>query len=209
MLLPTGTKMFKNSCVNCRNSLRGIPIQFIAGLTTFLCILCFMIGVPILIFGYTPRVLTDNQYLYVTSNVIGYGQESIDCVYQCNCRLVCRPTRPNCRNSWEKYRVCDTCTTPCINAWVVYSVLPPNPSYTFNAFYTLNQNPLPYLQATYPLNSTMGGYYTTSPESMVYGDRLNTSINCFIAGFFFTGLGFLVTIAFFVSLALYCIGRTS
>jgi hypothetical protein len=163
------------------------------------CTICFLIGVPILIFGYTPRVLTDNQYQSVKAIVVGYGEESLTCYNFCNCRSECPGNRPNCY-SWQKHTICDSCAYPCMNAWVVFSVIPPGPSFTFNAFNLLGPTgwPLAYLQRTYQLNSTIGGYYSSSSHSVVYGDTLNTSINCFIAGFVFTGLGFLILLCILI-----------
>jgi hypothetical protein len=163
--------------------------------TTALSLVCalsiipFIIGVPILLFGYEPKIFTSN-YQYVTAQVTGYGETNTDCGGPCNCRMECRQNKPKCQ-SWEKHRVCDYCESPCLMAWVVFTIVPPGPSYSFNGFYDRNYNPLPNLQSHYPLNWTMPLYYSP-PSSVVYGSTIDTLRNNFIAGFVFTGIGLLM-----------------
>ena len=207
--------MLSSKIEKVKNCSRNIPIKNVGTITFVITFICFFISVPILVAGYNPRVLTESKYQYVVANVIGYSQESVDCTYACNCRLVCSASRPNCKNSWEKHRVCDTCRTPCQNGWVIYSVLPPGPSYVFNAFYSVSRDPIPYLKNQHPLNSTIDGYYSSYPaatseniiKSVVYGDEMTTSINCFIAGFVFVGIGCLTLLIFCVLLIMYYVSR--
>jgi hypothetical protein len=175
-------------------------------------LICFTIALPLLIAGYQPRILTESQYNFVVSAVIGYGRENIECVYSCNCRYQCRLTKPNCKNSWEKQYVCDVCTTLCTNQWVVYSVLPPGTPYIFNAFNSISLYSR--LESQYPLNSTMDGYYSSTTDSsgniiqrMVYGNEMTKAINCFIAGFVFFGIGCVTLLLFALLLILYCLGK--
>lgn len=209
-VIQTDLTYLKDRLKNCS---RNIPIGCALVTTCTIVIICFIISLFLLVVGYNPRVLTESQYKLVTANVIGYGQENVNCYYKCNCRRVCRPSKPNCKNSWEKQTICDTCSNPCINAWVIYSVMPPGPSYVFNAFNKIDSNsPIPYLKETYPFNSTISAYYYTMTsdsgtifEYVVYGDKMNTSINCFIAGFFFVGLASLAILVYISLLIFYCL----
>jgi hypothetical protein len=174
-------------------------------------LICFTIALPLLIAGYQPRILTESQYKRVVSTVIGYQKENIECVYSCRCRYQCRSTKPDCKNSWEKQYICDVCTTPCIDEWVVYSVLPPGTPYIFNAFHQKGDRYS--LELQYPLNSTMVSYYSSTTDSsgntiqsMIYGNEMSISINCFIAGFVFLGIGCVTLLVFVVLLILDCVG---
>lgn len=170
---------------------------------TCICsIIPLIIGVPILVFGYEPKIYTSN-YQYVTAQVIGYDEVSQDCGGPCNCRMECRPNKPKC-HSWEKHRVCDYCESPCLMAWVVFDIIPPGPSYSFNGFYDRNYNPLPNLQSRYPLNWTMPLYYSP-PNSVVYGYTIDTVRNYFIAGFVFTGIAILLILPTFICIFYYLI----
>ena len=195
------------SKVGLKECSKNMPIGWLLPVAVMGSLVSFMIGIPLLVAGYNPQVLTDSKYTYVRSNVVGYVEKDAKCYFQCNCRLECRPSRPNCRNSWEKQRVCDSCSNPCKSAWVVYSIIPPGPTYSFNAFGAVDPDPLPNLQMQYPLNSTMGVYYYLSTfsdgqtyQSVVYGDTMATAINCFIAGFVFIGLGVSIWLIFFILL---------
>lgn len=169
--------------------MRSDGIVKVAKCLIFLSFVFLIIGGPILLFGYNPPIFT-SDYQHVTVQVIGYGETNTDCGGPCNCRMECRPNRPKCQ-SWEKHRVCDYCFSPCLMGWVIFSIMPPGPTYTFNAFYDRNYNPLPHLKSQYPMNWTMDAYYS-APSSIVYGSSIETLKNKAIAGTVFTGLGLLL-----------------
>ena len=197
----------------CSQRASNIPIFYLLWGVVMSTLVFFIIGIMTLVAGYNPRILTDSTYKYVQANVIGYGQEDVKCYYQCNCRSVCKPSHPNCKYPWQRERICDSCSNPCKNAWVVLSISPPGPSYVFNGFGSVGNEPLSDLQTRYPINSTIEAYYWSKTLSngqpyvtIVYGDTMAQSINCFIAGFFFVGLGILMWLVFGILCIFYCFG---
>lgn len=112
-------------CVSFLQCMQKSVVVKIANGLIIVSILFFVIGIPILLFGYSPKIWT-SDYQHVTAQVTDYGETKADCGGPCNCRMECRPNRPKCQ-SWEKHRVCDYCMSPCLMAWVVFSIVPPGP----------------------------------------------------------------------------------
>lgn len=175
-------------------------MAFVSGLSAMLIFIFGIICILVLSIGYYPRVYTGGEYQQANAVVIGYGQQNQDCVYSCNCRKECRPTKPRCQ-SWETRTVCDACRSPCVAAWVMYWI--ESQSFSFNAFPIINSNPIPQLQSKYPINSTMNTYFSSSSSTVVYGNTLNTATSCFVAGFVFLGLTGLVMLIWGSFLILY------